>query len=78
MENFKIFFNHVFFMLEDKIEARLRRLKGKENPPEKGHFKYVELVQKALKIYNLTTTNAIQMKLTRIIYLHNVFFLRNT
>ena len=35
MESFKIFFKHRFFMLEDKIEARLRRVKAKENPLKK-------------------------------------------
>ena len=33
------------------------------------------LPQKHLKIYNLTTTNAIKMKLTTILYLHEIFHL---
>ena len=32
-----------------------------------------ELVQKALKIFNLTTTNAVLMKLTTIMSLQKVF-----
>ena len=39
-------------------------------PPKKGHFVDAESVRKALKIFNLTTTNAILMKLTTIMYLH--------
>ena len=39
---------------------------------QKSHFL---LVRQTLKIYNLTTTNAILMKLTRIVYLHETFHL---
>ena len=34
------------------------------------------LVQEMLKIYNLRTANAIKMKLTRIVYLHEAFHLK--
>ena len=33
------------------------------------------LPRKRLKIYNLTTANAVKMRLTRIVYLHGNFYL---
>ena len=42
-----------------------------QKPPKKGYFVDAESVRKTLEIVNLTTTaNAILMKLTRIMYLH--------
>ena len=37
------------------------------------HFIDAESVRKTLKIHNLTTTNAILIKLTTIMYLHKTF-----
>ena len=59
-----------------KIEAYLG-VKGKKTP-KKGHFMDAKSVRKTLKTYNLTTTNAILMKLTKIMYLHKVFLFTNT
>ena len=42
-----------------------------QKPPKKGYFVDAELVLKMLEIFNLTTTNAILMKLTTIMYLHD-------
>ena len=42
-------------------------------PPQEGHFMDAESVRKILKIYNFTTTNAILMKLTKVMYLHKTF-----
>ena len=39
-------------------------------PPKKSYFVDAELVCKTLEIFNLTTTNAILMKLTTIMYPH--------
>ena len=41
--------------------------------PQKGPFHGAELVQKTLKIYNLTTTKGILMKLITIMYLYETF-----
>ena len=41
-----------------------------QKPPNKGHSMDAESVRKTLKAFNLTTTNAILMKLTAIMYLH--------
>ena len=41
-----------------------------QKPARKDRFKDAELVRKNLKIFNLTTTNTIMMKLTKIMYLH--------
>ena len=41
-----------------------------QKPPKKGYFVDAESVRKTLEIFNLTTTNAILMKLTTIMYLH--------
>ena len=41
--------------------------------PQKGHFMGAEWVPKTWKIFNLTTTNAILMKLTTISYPHCTF-----
>ena len=42
-----------------------------QKPLKKGYFVDAELVLKMLEIFNLTTTNAILMKLTTIMYLHD-------
>ena len=41
--------------------------------PQRDHFMDATSLQKHLKIYNLTTTNATLMKLITIIYLHRTF-----
>ena len=41
-----------------------------QKPPKKYHFVYAESVRKTLKFFNLTAKNAILMKLTTIMYLH--------
>ena len=41
-----------------------------QKPPKKGHFMDAESVRKTLKTFNLTTSNAIMMKLITIMYLH--------
>ena len=46
-----------------------------QNPPKMAQFMDAALPQKHLKIYNLTTTNAIKTKLTTIVYLHEAFHL---
>ena len=46
-----------------------------QKPPKRGHFMDAALPRKHLKIYNLTTTNAVLMKLTTIISLHKTFIL---
>ena len=44
-----------------------------QKPRNKRHFMHTELVRKNLKIFNLTTTNAILMKLSKIMYLYEIF-----
>ena len=46
-----------------------------QKPPKSSQKSYFLLVRQTLKIYNLTTTNAIPLKLTRIVYLHEAFHL---
>ena len=77
MENFKIFFNHGFFMLEDKIEARLRR---KENTLKKVISSMSNWYKKLLKFVTWQPQMLFKWNLSVIwvIYLHKVFFLRNT
>ena len=41
-----------------------------QKPPKKGHFVDAESVLKTLKVFDLTNTNSILMKLTTIMYLH--------
>ena len=41
-----------------------------QKPPKKGHLVDAESVLKTLKVFNLTNTNSILMKLTTIMYLH--------
>ena len=43
-----------------------------EKAPE-NHLMKAELVRKVLKDFKLTTTNAILIKLTTIMYLHEIF-----
>ena len=44
-----------------------------QKPPKWGHFMDAASPQQHFKIYNLTTTNAILMKLTTIMYLRKKF-----
>ena len=46
-----------------------------DKPPKSSQKFYFLLVRETLKLYNLTTTNAIPMQLTRIVYLHEAFHL---
>ena len=41
-----------------------------QKPSKKGHFIEAETTRKTLKTFNLTTTNAILIKLTTIMYLY--------
>ena len=41
-----------------------------QKPPKNAYFVDAESVRKTLGIFNLTTTNAMRMKLTTIMYLH--------
>ena len=47
-----------------------------QNTPKKGHFMDAESVWKFLKIYNLTTTDDILMKLATVMYLHKFILLK--
>ena len=55
-----------------RISAILDHIGGvrTQKPSWKGYFVDAESVRKMLEIFNLTTTNAILMKLTTIMYLH--------
>ena len=46
-----------------------------EKPPKSSQQSYFLLLRQTLKIHNLRTTNAILMKLTKIMYLHETFHL---
>ena len=46
-----------------------------QKPPKMNHFMDAPLPRKHLKFYNLETRNAIKMKLTMIMYLHDTFHL---
>ena len=48
---------------------RIGRVRA-QKPPKKGYFVNAESVRKTLEIFSLTTANAILMKLTTIMYLH--------
>ena len=55
-----------------RISVHLGHIWGSNNPKtsKKGYFMDSESVRKTLKACDLTTTNAILMKLTTIMYLH--------
>ena len=67
-----------------RISAVLDHIGGvrAQKPPKKDYFKDAESVPKTYKIFNLTTQNAIPMKLTTIMYLHEsvhlFFFIKNS
>ena len=44
-----------------------------KKPPKMGHFMDAAPPRNNFKFYNLGTTNAIKMKLTTIMYLHETF-----
>ena len=54
------------------ISAKLNHIWESKGPKtsQKGYFMDAELVDKTLKIFNSTTTNAILMKITTIMYSH--------
>ena len=77
-ENLKLsnFFQAMFLFVRvlplvriSAILDHIWRRKGPK-PPKKGHFMDSESVWKTLQTFNLTTANAILMKLFTIIYLH--------
>ena len=55
-----------------RISAILDHIGGAraQKPPEKDYFVVGESVGKILEIFNLTTTDAVRMNLTTIMYLH--------
>ena len=71
------FFKQCFCWLEYllplvRISVILDHIRGArtQKPPKKGYFVDVESVRKNFEIFNLTTTNAILMRLTTIMCLH--------
>ena len=76
---FKRFIKHTFCLLECYLWWKFQEYQTisggvrASKPPQKGHFMDAESVRKILKIYNFTTTNAILMKLTKVMYLHKTF-----
>ena len=46
-----------------------------EKPPRSSQKLHFLLLPKHLKVYNLTTRNGIMMKLTRIMYLYETFYM---
>ena len=71
------FFKQCFCLLEYKLWWEFRQcwtIFGRvraPNPSKKGHFMDAESVRKSLKTFSLTTTTAILIKLTTIMYLHD-------
>ena len=76
LNSFKFFFKQCFCLLEYYLKQECRQcwtIFGgimTQKPSREGHFMDAESVRKTLKTFNLTTTNAILMKLTTIMYLH--------
>ena len=78
---FERFLKHCFSLLEYYLWWKFnqnRTIFGGvrvTKPPKLGHYMDAGSVQKTLKIYNLTITHAILIKLTTIMYLHATFHL---
>ena len=77
LESFKNFQTVFLFLFARilplvRISAMLKHIGGAraQKPPKKGYFVDAESVRKTLENFNLTTTNAILMKLTKIMVLH--------
>ena len=81
--NFSEIYKHTFSLLEYYFWLKFHQNRAifggvrTQKAPKKGHSTDAESVWKTLKIYNLTTADAILMKLTRIIYLYDTFNLVN-
>ena len=58
---------------ESKLNQKCKLWVSLGKAPKKDHLMDAKLVQNTLKIYNLTATNAILMKLSTIRYLHETF-----
>ena len=77
-EFFNFFSNNVFSLLECYLWWECRQYctifggVRTQKPPKKNHFMDAESVRKTLKTFNLATSNAIMMKLTAMIYLHEI------
>ena len=69
----------VFVLWETTSGRNFRKLepclgeKGPRKPPKRRHFMDASSPRKHLKSYNLTTKNAILMKLSTIMYHHKMF-----
>ena len=75
-ESLSFFSNNVFFLPEYYLWWEFRqywtifgRLRA-QKPSKKDHFMDAKSVRKTLKSFNLTTSNAVMMKLTTVMYLH--------
>ena len=71
-KNFQTVFLFARVLTLVRIAAILDHIGGvrTQKSPKKGHFVDAESVRKTLEIFDLTTTNAMLMKLTTIMYLH--------
>ena len=71
-KNFQAMFLFASILPLAKMLAILDHIGGvrTHKPPKKDYFVDAKSVRKTLEIFNLTTKNSIQMKLTTIIYLH--------
>ena len=78
-QNFKLWVKIYWHVLSDLEPQNWKILEPKfgevrtQKPPKRGHFMNAKLVSKMFKIFNLTTTNVIVMKLTTIMYLYDIF-----
>ena len=70
---FQTMFSFVRVLILVRISAILDYIWGSkgQKPPKKGYFINAKSVRKTLETFNLTTTYAILMKLTTIMYLHD-------
>ena len=77
--NFERLFGGCLFLMKDYLWLKFQQTQAifvgerAQKSPKNSHFMDAALPQKHLKLYNLTTTNAILMNLTAIMYLHKVF-----
>ena len=79
IRNFEEFFQHCVFLIVRlpvvNILARSNYIwvSKSRKPPKKSHFMDVKSIRKMLKILNFTTTIAMLMKLSKYLYLIEVF-----
>ena len=71
--SYSVLAHHILPLVQISAKSGEKGGERAQKPPKMGHFMDAAPPRNNLKFYNLGTTNAIKMKLTTIMYLHETF-----